>query len=66
MAAEATASCWWRTTRTRAQAGSAIRLVAMTGGDGREGQAQAMRAGFDRHLVKPVKPDELEEILSEL
>ncbi|GHG89852.1 response regulator [Comamonas sp. JC664] len=50
----------------RHRVGDAIRLVAMTGYGGPEGRDQAMRAGFDRHLVKPVKPDELDRILSEL
>nr|WP_216620113.1 response regulator [Myxococcus xanthus] len=50
----------------RAQVGNGIRLVAMTGYGGPEGRDQALRAGFDRHLVKPVKPDELDRILSEL
>ncbi|AKQ69851.1 Chemotaxis protein methyltransferase CheR [Myxococcus hansupus] len=50
----------------RHRVGNGIRLVAMTGYGGPEGRDQAMRAGFDRHLVKPVKPDELDRILSEL
>ncbi|WP_141618313.1 response regulator [Myxococcus sp. AB036A] len=50
----------------RAQVGNDIRLVAMTGYGSPEGRDQALRAGFDRHLVKPVKPDELNRILSEL
>nr|WP_216612475.1 response regulator [Myxococcus xanthus] len=50
----------------RAQVGNDIRLVAMTGYGSPEGRDQALRAGFDRHLIKPVKPDELNRILSEL
>ncbi len=50
----------------RAQVGNGIRLVAMTGYGDPEGRDQALRAGFDRHLIKPVKPDELDKILSEL
>lgn len=50
----------------RAQVGNGIRLVAMTGYGSPHGRDQALRAGFDRHLVKPVKPDELDRILSEL
>ncbi|QQR44785.1 response regulator [Myxococcus xanthus] len=50
----------------RAQVGNGIRLVAMTGYGSPDGRDQALRAGFDRHLVKPVKPDELDRILSEL
>jgi CheY-like chemotaxis protein len=38
-------------------------LVAVTGW-GQEGdRAQARAAGFDRHLVKPVDPSEIEAIL---
>lgn len=40
--------------------------LAETGYGGPEGQDRAPRAGFDPHLVKPVKPDELERLLSAL
>jgi signal transduction histidine kinase/ActR/RegA family two-component response regulator len=43
-----------------------IRLVAMGGwGDASE-QAKAQQAGFDRHLIKPVEPQRLLEVLAEL
>ena len=34
-------------------------LVALTGYDGPAARAQALLAGFDRHLVKPVDPDDV-------
>ena len=50
----------------RSRVGNRIRLVAITGYGGPEGQDRALRAGFDLHLVKPVKPDELDRLLSTL
>lgn len=50
--------------RIRALAGS--RLVAIAGYGGPEGRHRALQAGFDHHLVKPVKPDELDRLLPEL
>ncbi|HYO57820.1 response regulator [Archangium sp.] len=50
----------------RAKMGRGIRLVALTGYDGMEDQSRAREAGFDLHLVKPVKPDDLSRLLSEL
>ncbi|MFP2909297.1 response regulator [Pyxidicoccus sp. 3LFB2] len=50
----------------RSRVGQRIRLVAITGYGGPEGQDRALRAGFDLHLVKPVKPDELDRVLSTL
>ena len=43
--------------------GAAIRLVAMTGYGRPEDRAHALAAGFDAHLVKPVAPERLEEVL---
>jgi CheY-like chemotaxis protein len=43
-----------------------IRLVAITGYGGPEDRHRALQAGFDHHLVKPVKPDELDRLLTEL
>ncbi|HET6899530.1 MAG TPA: ATP-binding protein, partial [Vicinamibacteria bacterium] len=40
-----------------------IRLVAMTGYGRPEDRARALAAGFDAHLVKPVDPRQLQEIL---
>ncbi len=38
-------------------------LVALTGYGQREDQERAIRAGFDKHLVKPVDFDELQRVL---
>jgi CheY-like chemotaxis protein len=38
-------------------------LVAVTGWGQEADRAQAREAGFDRHLVKPVDPSEIEAIL---
>jgi signal transduction histidine kinase len=47
----------------RAKMGRSIRLVALTGYDD---QSRAREAGFDLHLVKPVRPADLSRLLSEL
>jgi CheY-like chemotaxis protein/two-component sensor histidine kinase len=50
--------------RSRA-AGHAGKLIALSGyGQGRDVQ-QALRAGFDAHLVKPVDPEALRRLLAE-
>jgi signal transduction histidine kinase len=49
----------------RARLGRGIRLVALTGQETRE-QGQARAAGFDEHLPKPVRPDDLNRLLSRL
>ncbi|MDY7226356.1 response regulator [Hyalangium rubrum] len=50
----------------RARVGQEIRLVAITGYGGPEDRSRALQAGFDHHLVKPVKPDELNRLLTNL
>ncbi|MFY0562866.1 response regulator [Archangium lansingense] len=50
----------------RAKMGQGIRLVALTGYGGTEEHSRAREAGFDLHLVKPVHPDALSRLLSEL
>jgi signal transduction histidine kinase len=50
----------------RSRVGQDIRLVAITGYGGSEDRYKALQAGFDHHLVKPVKPDELNRLLTEL
>lgn len=45
--------------RLRAKFGAAIRLIALTGYGQPEDRRRVVEAGFDRHLVKPVNPDEL-------
>jgi CheY-like chemotaxis protein len=41
-------------------------LVAMTGHGQAEDKKQTLRAGFSLHLVKPVEPDVLQRLLSDL
>ena len=51
--------------RMRAARGDAIVLVALTGyGAARDGD-EAVRAGFDRHLIKPVDVEELVRVVAE-
>jgi CheY-like chemotaxis protein len=45
--------------RVRDRVGSSVYLVALTGYGQPDDRRQAMEAGFDAHLVKPVKPDAL-------
>jgi CheY-like chemotaxis protein len=45
--------------------GDAMLLVALTGYGHDEALRRAAEAGFDRHLAKPVEPDELLELLAE-
>jgi PAS domain S-box-containing protein len=47
------------------EGGQDVYLVALTGYSG-EHRARAVEAGFDLHMVKPVKPDELERLLNQL
>jgi signal transduction histidine kinase/ActR/RegA family two-component response regulator len=46
------------------QAGAAMLLVALTGYGQAEDRRRALAAGFDVHLVKPVAPERLAEVLS--
>lgn len=41
-------------------------LVALTGWGQQEDRRRTAEAGFDHHLVKPVEPAALEELLAEL
>ena len=43
---------------------SSLRLVAMTGYGRPEDRARALAAGFDAHLVKPVDPRQLQDLLA--
>jgi PAS domain S-box-containing protein len=50
----------------RQQPGSNIEmLVALTGYGGQEDRRRSKEAGFDRHLVKPLDPSDLEKLLDE-
>jgi CheY-like chemotaxis protein len=50
--------------RLRAQPwGREIRLIAVTGWGQERDRQQAMAAGFDHHLTKPLDPGRLSELL---
>jgi PAS domain S-box-containing protein len=46
--------------------GGAIRLVALTGFGQPADRASTSQAGFDAHLVKPARPEDLERLLTEV
>jgi CheY-like chemotaxis protein len=46
--------------------GQAMKLVALTGWAQEEDKRRSREAGFDLHLIKPVEPAELEELLRKL
>ena len=50
----------------RGEAGSRVRLVALSGYGQREDKARALAAGFDRHVTKPLDPAQLDVLLDEL
>jgi PAS domain S-box-containing protein len=51
--------------RVRAMPGGAgIRLIALTGYGQAEDRRRALDAGFDDHLVKPVEPERLQQLLA--
>jgi signal transduction histidine kinase/ActR/RegA family two-component response regulator len=50
--------------RVRAAAGSAVHLIALTGYGQPDDRRQALEAGFDAHLVKPVEPDALQAAIA--
>jgi CheY-like chemotaxis protein len=43
-----------------------VALVALTGYGGDEDRTRALQAGFDRHLVKPIEPETLQELAADL
>jgi CheY-like chemotaxis protein len=43
---------------------SGARLVALTGYNGEDEEQRARDAGFDRHVVKPIDPFQLESLLT--
>jgi signal transduction histidine kinase/CheY-like chemotaxis protein len=45
--------------------GQSLLLIAQTGWDQEDDKQRAQRAGFDRHLVKPLDPDALNQVLSQ-
>jgi len=44
------------------EAGQQIPLIALTGYGQANDLAQAFEAGFDKHLTKPIEPQQLSEI----
>jgi len=44
--------------------GKAIKLVALTGWGQDSDRQQALEAGFDHHLTKPIDPDQLEALIA--
>jgi CheY-like chemotaxis protein len=50
--------------KVRGAAGIGLHLVALTGYGQPDDRRQALEAGFDAHLVKPVEPDELLAVIS--
>jgi signal transduction histidine kinase len=50
--------------RLRSQAKPPLRLVALTGYGSPQDRERSMAAGFDAHLVKPVAPDVIEQVLA--
>ena len=51
-------------TRIRAQRGSDVMLIALTGWGQETDRRRSREAGFDHHLTKPVELDELGRLLS--
>jgi CheY-like chemotaxis protein len=43
--------------------GRDVRLIAVTGWGQAEDKQRAHTAGFDRHMVKPIDPDEVDRLL---
>ena len=50
--------------RIREEFGSGMFVVAMTGWGREEDKQAALRAGFDAHLTKPPKPEELARLVA--
>jgi PAS domain S-box-containing protein len=51
--------------RIRAELGSTVTLIALTGWGQDEDKRRSREAGFDRHLTKPPDPEVLERLISE-
>ena len=50
----------------RRQRGASVTLVALTGWGQEADRRRALDSGFDYHLVKPVDPNTLNELLAEV
>lgn len=55
-----------RRIREEQASGEELCLMAVTGNGREEDRIRSMAAGFDRHLVKPVPPDALCELVDEI
>jgi CheY-like chemotaxis protein len=53
----------WQVARQIREGGSAVLLVALSGLARQQDQEQSRLAGFDAHLVKPVEPLEIRQLL---
>ena len=51
---------------TRSLTAVAMVLIAVTGWDHEENRRRILDAGFDAHMVKPVDPSEVSELLASL
>jgi CheY-like chemotaxis protein len=50
--------------RVRAALGPAVLLIALTGYGRPQDRQQALEAGFDNHVVKPVDPEQLTSLIA--
>lgn len=50
----------------RTRMGQDLRLVALSGDGDADDYLRALKAGFDLHLTRPVRPTDLERVLSDL
>jgi CheY-like chemotaxis protein len=50
----------------RARLGQDVCLIALTGYGQEEDRRRTLEAGFNAHLVKPVNPEELSQLLADL
>jgi DNA-binding response OmpR family regulator len=57
---------WALAEALRCMLGNAITLVAVTSGDERDERERSRVAGFDRHLVKPVSPNQVHQTLRQV
>jgi CheY-like chemotaxis protein len=48
------------------EGGRALLLVALTGYGSREQRARAIECGFDHHMVKPVDPKLIQDLVADL
>ncbi len=51
--------------RIRARAGTSVRIIAISGWGSSHDRAKGKAAGFDVHLLKPVNPNQLMDLLND-